>query len=255
MIKHTKIENEPLNKINNIINCVLNKDIKIGIIDIDEEGQKFDKKKIKQFYDNIKIFLKSLNILVVCSQRSLSLGTTQHFQHLLKEVIEEETNTNFNTKNNNKKNTTQVIPFKIFSSISGSKLGLRTRVYTQGLDNDKLKVNFDSIDFSLTSSNEGAILCSIKYDEKDLISVLNLYTDLKNNNNNDSNKIKDIKTKIYKKFNILLDDEKIRLKETVYSAGKSNQIFNETGKINENIIYIKINKDLNKYKSILSKNY
>lgn len=98
-----------------------------------------------------------------------------HFQHLLKIVLEEESNTNFNFKNSNKKNTTQVIPFKSFSAISGSNTGLRTRVYTQGLDNDKLKVDFDSIDFSSTSSNEGVILCNIKYDGLSLIEVLNSY--------------------------------------------------------------------------------
>lgn len=170
------ISKEPLSKVkvNTFKNCMSN--IKIGVIDIDEEGKTFIKNKIVDFYNNNIDFFKSLNILVVCTQRSLSQGKTQHFQHLLKEVIEENNNTNFNFKNSNKKNTTQVIPFKSFSAISGSGYGLRTRVYTQGLDNDKLDVKFNSVDFRYhsniflsTSSNQGAILCTIKYDDIDLV--------------------------------------------------------------------------------------
>jgi hypothetical protein len=160
-------------------NCT--SDIKIGIIDIDEEGQKFTKEQILNFYTKYKEIFKNSNILVVCTQRSSSLGTTQHFQHLLKEVLEEQTNTNFNFKNRNKENTTQVFSQKILSPISGSKTGLRTRVYTQGLDNDKLDVKFDTVDFSATSSNEGAILCSINYDGKDLINIMNSYAVNKHN--------------------------------------------------------------------------
>jgi len=179
MIKKTIINQEPLNKskIINIINCVSNKNknknINIGIIDIDEEGKEFTSDEVKMFYLKNKNKLQPLNILVVCTQRSLSQGSTKHFQHLLKELFIETNNTNFNLKN--KKNTTQAIPFKTFSAISGSNTGLRTRVYTQGLDNNKLDVKFDSVDFSSTSSNEGAILCSIKYNGNNLIKVLNSY--------------------------------------------------------------------------------
>ena len=204
MIKnHINPNIEPLteNKIKEKFkNCM--SDIKIGIIDINEQGQTFTKEQILKFYNNCKEELKNLNILVVCSQNSLSLGTTDHFQHLLKEVIREDTNTNFNFKNSNKKNTTQVVPFKTFSSISGSKKGLRTRVYTQGLDNDKLDVKFDSVDFRYrnniflsTSSNEGAILCSIKYDDIELINVMNSYA---NNKDNFNTKIKRELSNIYR---------------------------------------------------------
>ena len=85
-------------------------------------------------------------------------------------------NTNFNFKNSNKKNTTEV-----FGSISGSKAGLRTRVYTQGLDNDRLEVVFNTVDFSYISSNEGAILCSINYDGEYLIKVLNFFSNVNPN--------------------------------------------------------------------------
>lgn len=181
------ISKEPLSKIkvNNFKNCI--SDIKIGIIDIDEEREEpFTKEQIEKFYNENKKLFKDSNILVVCTQRSSSLGTTNHFQHLLKVVLEEQTNTNFNFKNKNKHNTTQVIPLKSFSAISGSKKGLRTRVYTQGLDNDKLDVKFNSVDFRYrsniflsTSSNQGAILCTIKYDDIDLVVQDN---SLQNNN-------------------------------------------------------------------------
>ena len=69
----------------------------------------------------------------------------------------------------------QVFSSKFLSPISGSKSGLRTRVYTQGLDNDRLEVDINSVDFSSISSNEGAILCSIKYDGKDIIDIMNSY--------------------------------------------------------------------------------
>ncbi len=177
-------------------------DIKIGIIDINEKGEIFLKSNILDFYNKCKEKLKNLNILVVCTQNSLSIGTTDHFQHLLKDVIREDTNTNFNFKNNNKKNTTQVVPFKTFSSISGSKKGLRTRVYTQGLDNDKLKVDFDSFDFSSTSSNEGGILCSIKYDGEDIIDIMNSYAN--NIDNVSSTSIKRQLSNIYKQKHKIL---------------------------------------------------
>lgn len=220
MIKHTKIDDEPLNKnkIKNIINCKLNKDVKIGIIDIDEEGKEFTPGEIENFYNTNKDWLKTLNILVVCTQRSLSQGNTKHFQHLLKELFIKTNNTNFNLKN--KKNTTQVIPLKSFSAISGSKTGLRTRVYTQGLDNDRLKVEFDSVDFSSTSSNEGAILCNIKYDEKDLIKVLNLYADVKENENYNPQSLNT-------KKKIIITDKIKKMKnfsDSVYQTGRTSYI-------------------------------
>ena len=198
-----KILTEPLSK--NEVKKFKNytSDIKIGIIDIDEEGQKFTKEQILKFYNSNKELFTNSNILVVCTQNSLSIGTTQHFQHLLKEVLKEQTNTNFNFKNNNKKNTTQVIPLKSFSAFSGSKTGLRTRVYTQGLDNDRLKVEFHSVDFSYTSSNEGGILCIIKYDGKDVINIMNSYQKIKHNLNiglkRSSSNIHELKSDILKK--------------------------------------------------------
>ena len=213
MIKHTLIKEEPLNKskIINIINCVSN--IKIGIIDIDEEGKEFNKSDVQFFYNkHKKNFFQEINVLVVCTQNSLSQGSAKHFQHLLKELFIETNNTNFNLKN--KKNTTQVIPFKTFSAISGSNTGLRTRVYTQGLDNNKLDVKFDSVDFSFTSSNEGAILCSIKYNGKDLIKVLNSYL---------------IDVRGEKRQNII---NKMTNKKALYSR---NTIF--VGKLNYNYFY------------------
>jgi hypothetical protein len=243
---------EPLskNEVKKFKNCVSN--IKIGIIDIDEEGETFTKEQILNFYTKYKNNIKNSNILVVCTQRSLSLGTTQHFQHLLKEVLEEQTNTNFNFKNSNKKNTTQVVPFKSFSAISGSKTGLRTRVYTQGLDNDKLNIKFDTVDFSATSSNEGAILCNINYDGEDLIKVLNLYADVKNTQNkniysNDSKRKNYIQQKIINKFNIVLPDNIAYLKDNVYNSGKSKSIFIQNS-TKTNIKYFKFNKDLNSVK-------
>jgi hypothetical protein len=175
------ISEEPLskNEVKKFKNCT--SDIKIGIIDIDERGKEFDKRQIEDYYNKNKYVFENSNILVVCSQRSSSQGSTKHFQHLLKEVLEEQTNTNFNFKNRNKENTTQVFSPKFLSPISGSKTGLRTRVYTQGLDNDKLDVKFDTIDFSATSSNEGAILCTIKYDGKDVINIMNSYAVNKHN--------------------------------------------------------------------------
>jgi hypothetical protein len=238
---------EPLTK--NKISIQKCEDIKIGIIDIDEESKEFTPQEITTFYDTNKSWLKSLNILVVCTQRSLSQGNTKHFQHLLKEVLEEQTNTNFNTKNSNKKNTTQAIPLKSFSAISGSKFGLRTRVYTQGLDNDRLKVDFDSIDFSATSSNEGAILCNIKYDNIDLIRVLNLYADVKNKenyNNNSPNKIK-------KKY-IIEKLSKFRDLDKIYQTGKADKIYLIQNVQSNNIKLIKTtgNELKNEYNKLFS---
>ena len=188
--KHSNINKEPLNKskIIKINNCESKKNIKIGIIDIDEEEKEFTSEQIKHFYNKNKSFFEDKNIIVVCSQNSLSQGSTKHFQHLLKELFIETNNTNFNLKN--KKNTTQVFPSKFLSPISSSKSGLRTRVYTQGLHNDKLNV-----DFSATSSKEGAILCSIKYDGEQLIKVLNSYVIDVN-----KSKIENIITKISSKI-------------------------------------------------------
>ena len=244
MIKNIKINKEPSNK-NNKNNCILYpSDIQIGIIDIDEEGKEFTPDEIEKFYKSNKPFLQSLNVLIVCTQRSLSQGNTKHFQHLLKELFIETNNTNFNLKK--KENTTQAISFESFSGISGSKFGLRTRVYTQGLDNSNLTVDFNSIDFSLTSSNEGAILCSIKYHGADLVRVLNLYADT----NSISNKKNNIKRKIKNKFNILLNGNNVlnknmnSLKKNVYNSGKSKEIFVESDLLNQNIIYKIFNKSL-----------
>jgi hypothetical protein len=255
------VDKEPLSKVkvNTFKNIPCN--IIITIIDIDEEGNPFNKADVTKFYNTNKEVFEDSNILVVCTQRSLSLGTTNHFQHLLKEVLEEQSNTNFNFKNSNKKNTTQALPFKSFSAISGSKTGLRTRVYTQGLDNDKLNIKFDTVDFSATSSNEGAILCNINYDGEDLIKVLNLYADVKNTENinihsNDSKRKNYIQQKIINKFNIVLPENNILyLKDNVYNSGKSKSIFiqNPTffkNSTKTNIKYFKFNKDLNSVNKI-----
>jgi len=253
MITRTKIDDEPLNKnkIKNIINCKLTKDVKIGIIDIDEEGKEFNQQDIEGFYKINKGWFKTLNILVVCTQRSLSQGNTKHFQHLLKELFIKTNNTNFNTKNNNKINTTQKFSSKYFSAISRNKMGLRTRVYTQGLDNYKLKVIFDNIDFNSISSNEGAILCSIKYDGTDLIRVLNLYANVNNMNNqninsNDSKRKIYIQKEIINKFKIV-SENKIFLKDNVYNSGKSKTIFIEPDLRDKkliNVTYKKFDKNL-----------
>ena len=220
MIKHTSIYEEPLNKskIKNISNCVSNQNIKIGIIDIDEDEKEFNKNEIQFFYNENKEQIKNLNILIVCTQRSLSQGITTHFQHLLKELFIETNNTNFNLRK--KINTTQVIPSKFLSPISGSKSGLRTRVYTQGLDNDRLEVDINSVDFSSTSSKEGAILCIIKYDGKELIKVLNLYADVNKNENHKNNSPNTIKKKkIVDKIKTLPN-----FSDNAYQTGRTNYI-------------------------------
>jgi hypothetical protein len=242
------ISQEPLsrNEAKKFKNCISN--IKIGIIDIDEEKKVFKEEEIKNFYNNNKKILQSLNILVVCTQNSSSQGRTTHFQHLLKEVLvlEEKTNTNFNFKNSNKKNTTEV-----FGSISGSKAGLRTRVYTQGLDNDRLEVVFNTVDFSYISSNEGAILCSINYDGEDLIKVLNFFSNV---NEENIDKKKKIKNKILSKIpNVLSVSKNNNTKLNIYRLNNNNIFFCGNTSIiqefriekNNNITYIKLNKDLN----------
>jgi hypothetical protein len=242
--KYIKSKNiEPLteNKVEtNFKNCIST--INIGIIDIDENGKKFDKINIEDFYKkNFKLFNNS-NILLVCSQRSISLGTTSHFQHLLKEVIEESTKTNFNFKNSNKKNSSQV--FKSFSQIS-TPMGLRTRVYTQGLDNDKLNVDFNSINFNLISSTEGAILCNINYDGNELIKVLNLYADVKNHEDRQNiinvKKKNNIARKISEKFG---KSENNKKNGKIYSVGKKFIIFEDIINNNISVVYNKFNNNL-----------
>jgi hypothetical protein len=213
-ISKLNIDIEPLskNKVDKFLNFT--QPIEIGIIDIDEEGKIFTLAEIKKFYTTNYDWFKDKNIIVVCTQNSVSRGT-EHFQHLLKIVLEDETNTNFNFKNRNKIN--------ISKYLSLSSKSLRTRVYTQHLDNDKLEVDFKIMDFKniqKNQGNEGGILCSIKYDEKDLISILNLYTDVKNTesiNNNNDNTIK--KNKII--------EELLKLSEgrNIYPTGKADLVY------------------------------
>jgi len=156
MIKeHINPNNEPLteNKVANFKNCVLN--MNIGIIDINEYEEKFTDGNINNFYIKNKDLIEKSNILVVCSQHSLSSGK-EHFQHKLRDKIEKEETINYNFKNTN----------KIDSSTTFDKSGNRVRIYTKGLDNDKLKIKFykDSGKDEHGGPEYDSILCECQYD-------------------------------------------------------------------------------------------
>jgi hypothetical protein len=154
--KNINPNNEPLteNKVTNFKNCVLN--MNIGIIDINEYEEKFTDEDINKFYNKNKDIIKDSNILVVCSQHSLSSGK-EHFQHKLRDKIEKETTINYNFKNTN----------KIDSSTTFDKSGNRVRIYTKGLDNDKLKIKFykDSGKDEHGGPEYDSILCECQYDD------------------------------------------------------------------------------------------
>lgn len=151
MIKnHINPESEPLteNKVANFKNCMAN--IKIAIIDIDEGNISFTDDDINNFYNDNKYFFENSNILAVCSENSLSSGK-EHFQHKLREKIEKENSINYNFKNSN----------KINSSGMFDREGNRVRLYTHGLDNDKLKIKF----YKDGSNIYNSILCECQYDD------------------------------------------------------------------------------------------
>lgn len=147
---------EPLteNKVANFKNCVLN--MNIGIIDINEYEEKFTDDDINNFYNKNRYFIENSNILVVCSKNSLSSGK-EHFQHKLRDKIEKEETINYNFKNTN----------KIDSSTTFDKSGNRVRIYTKGLDNDKLKIKFykDSGKDMYGGPRYDSILCECQYDD------------------------------------------------------------------------------------------
>ena len=143
-------------------------DIIIGIIDIDEECNSFEEKDIEYFYQENKTFFDKIDILVVCSQNSISLTLYQNFQNLLQKLLESK-----KIPMVSKKNSTELVSF-----ISGSGCGLRTRVYINNTTKiliHKLDVVFNNMDFRATSSKEGAILCNIKYYGQLLINIVNSY--------------------------------------------------------------------------------